>query len=64
MKKECTGKKAIAFEKLAAIKNEAEIDEILQYLESLNKKNEEIDLSKNIESISRRYDSTLRRLAQ
>lgn len=57
-------KKAIAFEKLAAIKDEAAIDEILQYLESLNKKNEEIDLSKNIESISRRYDSTLRRLAQ
>ncbi|MGN7783467.1 hypothetical protein ACTJIJ_03035 [Niabella sp. 22666] len=57
-------KKAIAFEKLAAIKDEAEIDEILQYLESLNKKNEEIDLSKNIESISQRYDSTLRRLAQ
>ncbi len=57
-------KKAIAFEKLAAINNEAEIDEILQYLESLNKKNEEIDLSKNIESISQRYDSTLRRLAQ
>jgi hypothetical protein len=57
-------KKAIAFEKLAAIKDEAEIDEILQYLESLNKKNEEIDLSKSIESISQRYDSTLRRLAQ
>ena len=57
-------KKAIAFEKLAAINNEAEIDEILQYLESLDKKNEEIDLSKNIESISKRYDSTLRRLAQ
>lgn len=57
-------KKAIAFEKLAAISSEAEIDEILQYLESLDKKNEEIDLSKNIESISQRYDSTLRRLAQ
>ncbi len=57
-------KKAIAFERLAAINNEAEIDDILEYLESLNKKVEEIELSKNIESISDRYDSTLRRLAQ
>ncbi|HMR82107.1 MAG TPA: hypothetical protein PKE30_03210 [Niabella sp.] len=57
-------KKAIAFEKLAAIKDENVIDEVLQHLELLNKKEKEIDLVKHLDSISERFDSTLKRLAQ
>lgn len=57
-------KKALAFEKLAAINNEVDIDEILNHLESINRKENAIDLTKNLDAISKRYDTTLKRLAQ
>lgn len=59
-------KKALAFEKLAALKNEEGIDEILEHLEKLNNeaKVHIYNLSKHAESISQRYDETLRKLAQ
>ena len=59
-------KKALAFEKLAAVNNEDGIDAILAYLEKLNSsaKNHVFNLSKRVESISERYDETLKKLAQ
>jgi hypothetical protein len=59
-------KKALAFEKLAALNNEEGIDAILAHLEKLNSsvKSHVINLSKHVESISERYDETLRKLAQ
>jgi len=59
-------KKALAFEKLAALKNEEGIDEILAHLEKLNSeaKARVYNLFKHTESISQRYDETLKKLAQ
>jgi hypothetical protein len=59
-------KKALAFEKLAALKNEEGIDEILAHLERLNSEVKEriYNLSKHSASISSRYDETLKKLAQ
>ena len=59
-------KKALAFEKLAALQNEEGIDEILAHLEKLNSKAkaEIYNLSKHVDSISQRYDETLKKLAQ
>jgi hypothetical protein len=59
-------KKALAFEKLAALKNEEGIDEILAHLEKLNSeaKVRVYNLSKHTELISKRYDETLKKLAQ
>ena len=59
-------KKALAFEKLAALQSEEGIDEILAHLEKLNSDaNTRIyNLSRHIESISDRYDETLKKLAQ
>ncbi len=59
-------KKALAFEKLAALNNEEGIDAILAHLEKLNLsvKSHVINLSKHVESISERYDETLKKLAQ
>jgi hypothetical protein len=59
-------KKAVAFEKLAAIQSEAFIDEILIHLEKLNagEKVQVLNLSKHMESITERYGETLKKLAQ
>ena len=57
-------KKALAFEKLAALQNEKGIDEILAHLEKLNNETKTRDLSKNLDSISQRFDETLKKLAQ
>lgn len=59
-------KKALAFEKLAALQNEEGIDEILAHLEKLNSdaKTKIYNLSKYADSISQRYDETLKKLAQ
>ncbi len=59
-------KKAIAFEKLAALQNEAVIDEILAHLVKLNseEKARVYNLSKHIGSIGERYAETLKKLAQ
>jgi hypothetical protein len=59
-------KKALAFEKLAALQNEDVIDEILAHLEKLNSEAKErvYNLSNHTEEISRRYDETLKKLAQ
>jgi len=57
-------KKALAFEKLAALQNEEGIDEILAHLEKLNNETKAHDLSKNLDSISKRFDETLKKLAQ
>ena len=59
-------KKALAFEKLAALQNEDVIDEILAHLEKLNAeaKIRIYNLSQHTDSISERYDETLKRLAE
>jgi len=59
-------KKALAFEKLAALKNEEGIDEILAHLEKLSDKSKThvYNLSQHKESISERYDETLKKLAE
>jgi len=59
-------KKALAFEKLAALQSEDVIDEVLAYLEKINAetKNRLYNLSKHMESISQRYDDTLKKLAE
>ena len=59
-------KKALAFEKLAALQNEEGIDEILAHLEKLNNeaKARIYNLSKHLDSISQRYNETLKKLAQ
>jgi hypothetical protein len=59
-------KKALAFEKLAALESEAGIDEILAHLEKLGSeaKGRVYNLSKHIDSITKRYDETLKKLAQ
>jgi hypothetical protein len=59
-------KKALAFEKLAALQNEAGIDEILAHLEKLNSeaKDKIYNLSTHLDSISQRYQETLVKLAQ
>ena len=59
-------KKALAFEKLAALQNEEGFDEILAHLEKLNNeaKPRVYNLSKHTESISQRYDETLKKLAE
>ncbi len=59
-------KKALAFEKLAALQNEEAIDEILAHLEKLNNetKSRIYNLSKHSESISKSYNETLKKLAQ
>jgi hypothetical protein len=59
-------KKAVAFEKLAALQSEVLIDEILLHLEKLNagEKTRVYNLSKHLESISKRYNDTLKKLAK
>ncbi len=59
-------KKALAFEKLAALKNEEGIDEILAHLEKLTveAKSRVYNLSKHVVAISQQYDETLKRLAK
>ncbi|MEP7144112.1 MAG: hypothetical protein ABI707_14615 [Ferruginibacter sp.] len=54
------------FEKLALLKDEEGIDEILAHLEKLNgEANDRIyNLSKHAQSISKRYEETLKKLAQ
>ena len=59
-------KKALAFEKLAALNNEEGIDEILEHLERLNSdaKTRVYNLSKLVASISQQFDETLKKLAE
>mgnify|MGYP006365109403 CR=1 FL=1 len=59
-------KKALAFEKLAALQNEDVIDEILAHLEKLNAeaKTRIYNLSRHLDSVSNRYDDTLNKLAK
>jgi hypothetical protein len=59
-------KKALAFEKLAALQNESAIEEIIVLLDKLNNEiNARVyNLSNHTESISQRYDETLKKLAQ
>jgi hypothetical protein len=59
-------KKALAFEKLAALQNEEAIDEILAHLIKLNasEKTRIYNLSKHTDAIGERYGETLKKLAQ
>ena len=59
-------KKALAFQKLAAVKNEEGIDEISKHLDKLNndKENGTYNLSQHIQFISQRYNETLNKLAK
>jgi hypothetical protein len=59
-------KKAIAFEQLAAITNEADLDEILNHLAKLKQqeKSRVYNLSSHLDSIKERYSETLQKLAE
>jgi len=59
-------KKALAFEKLAALQNEEEIEEILALLNKLNvePKSRVYNLSKHYEAVSNQFNETLKKLAQ
>lgn len=59
-------KKVLAFEKLASLKSEEGIDEILAHLEKLDgqEKGHIYNLSKHIESLSKQYNETLKKLAK
>jgi hypothetical protein len=57
-------KKAIAFEQLAAISNEADLDEILLYLKSLATSKPAFDTDAFFEEASNKYDDVLQKLAQ
>jgi len=58
-------KKALAFEKLAALQDERVIDEILAHLEKLNEGvSRTFNLSKHMDSIGEQYNDTLQKLAQ
>lgn len=58
--------KVKAFEKLASLNNEAALKEILDHLQKLSdqEKQHVYNLSKHFDSISERYDETLKKLAQ
>jgi hypothetical protein len=57
-------KKAIAFEQLAAITNEADIDEILLHLKTLATSKPAFDTDAFFEEASNKYDDVLQKLAQ
>jgi hypothetical protein len=57
-------KKAIAFEQLAAITNEADIDEILLHLKTLALSKPSFDTDAFFEEASNKYDDVLQKLAQ
>lgn len=58
--------KVKAIEKLAALQNEAAVKEILEHLEKLNEseKQKAYDLSRHFTDLSKRYDETLKKLAE
>jgi hypothetical protein len=59
-------KKALAFEKLAALQSEEAIDEILAHLIQLNAREQTriYHLSRHTSSVGERYGETLKKLAQ
>lgn len=58
--------KVKAFEKLAALHDEAAVREILEHLEKLNdaEKTKVYNLSGHFGDLSKRYDETLKKLAE
>lgn len=56
--------KAKAFEKLAAINEEATIKEVLNFLESLNVSKEELNVDSFFKEASEKYGDVLQKLAQ
>jgi len=57
-------KKALAFEKLAALKTEKEIDEILLHLENLQETKNKFETDEFFKKASDTYDDVLQKLAQ
>ncbi len=57
-------KKGYALEKIAALKNEAALDEIIAHLERLEKENKTYNLSQHFEEVNAKYADVLKRLAQ
>jgi hypothetical protein len=57
-------KKGYALEKIAAIQNEAALDEIIIHLEKLEKENKVYNLSKHFEEVNAKYGEVLKKLAQ
>ncbi len=57
-------KKGYALEKIAAIQNEAALDEIIAHLEKLEKENKVYNLSQHFEEVNAKYGDVLRKLAQ
>ncbi len=58
--------KVKSIEKLAALQDEAAVKEILEHLEKLNEseKQKAYDLSRHFGDLSKRYDETLKKLAE
>ena len=56
--------KAIAFEKLAALNEEAAIKEVLFFLENLNTSKDDFDTDKFFKNASEKYGDVLEKLAQ
>ena len=57
-------KKALAFEKLAALTTEKDIDEILLHLKSLQEAEHKFDTDVFFKKASDKYDDVLQKLAQ
>jgi len=57
-------KKALAFEKLAALKTEKDIDEIIVILEKLKEKENKFDTDDFFNKASDKYDDILQKLAK
>ena len=57
-------KKALAFEKLAALKTEKEIDEIIVILEKLQERENKIDTADFFKKACDKYDDILQKLAK
>ncbi len=57
-------KKRYALEKIAALQNEAALDEIIIHLEKLEKENKVYNLSQHFDEVNAKYGDALRKLAQ
>jgi len=57
-------KKALAFEKLAALKTEKDIDEIIVILEKLKEKENKFETDDFFNKASDKYDDILQKLAK
>ncbi len=57
-------KKGYALEKIAALKSESALDEIIAHLERLEKENKTYNLSQHFDEVNSKYADVLKKLAQ